>query len=260
MAIKIGVMDGSLGQTWENLFKVAAQIGFDGVELGVRENYGDTKLWKAEGRNELKRASEESGVAIASICLHSYWRFSFASNEEAIRMRASEIAEQAAFIASEVGARILLIPVTSAEGVSAEEARRRWVQGIRSCASVAESYGVIYALENVGQPFAETGKQLASIIDEVNSSAVKAYYDPGNAVYHKLDPLEDIKALGRRISQVHIKDPGGNLLGEGRMDIRSVIEALKDIDFNGWFILETPATQDPLKAGKKNLEFLRKLL
>jgi len=260
LIMKIGSMDGSIDRPWVNLFQVAAQIGFEGVELGVGEDYSQTKLWKKEGRQELKALSEASNVAIASICLHTYWRFSFAGSEGEISRTAHEIAEEAAAIANEVGARNLLIPVTSAEGVASEEARARWIRGIRSCAGTAEDYNVVFALENVGQPFATTGKQLASIVDEINSPAVKVYYDPGNAVYKNLDPLEDIRVLGRRISQVHMKDPGGEHLGEGRMNIPSVIEALKAINYNGWIILETPATQDALKAGKMNLEYLKRLL
>jgi len=258
--MRIGSMDGSLAQPWERLFEVAAQIGFEGVELGVGEDYSKTKLWKKEGRRELRALSEASKVSIASICLHAYWRFSFAGSEGEITRKASEIAEEAAGIANEMGARNLLIPVTSAEGVAAEEARTRWIQGIKSCAKTAEEYGVVYALENVGQPFATTGKQLASIVDEINSPAVKVYYDPGNAIYKNLDPLVDIRNLGSRISQVHMKDPGGDHLGEGKMDIASVIKALKAINFNGWIMLETPATKDPFKAGEINLGYLRRLL
>ena len=257
--MKIGSMDGSLDRPWEELFGVAAQIGFEGVELGVGEDYSQTKLWKDEGRHELKALSVASNVAIASICLHAYWRFSFAGSEGEISRKAHDIAEKAAAIANEVGARNLLIPVTSAEGVSAEEARARWIRGIKSCASTAEDNNVVFALENVGQPFATTGKQLASIVDEINSPAVRVYYDPGNAVYKNLDPLEDIRALGWRISQVHMKDPGGEHLGEGRMEIAPVVEALKAINFDGWIILETPATKDPIKASKMNLEYLRRL-
>jgi len=260
LTMKIGVMDSALAQPWPTLFKVAAQIGFEGVELGVAQNYSETGLWRKDGRRELKRLSLASNVAIASICLHAYWHFSFASPEEPIRRRAAKIAEEAAVIASDVGAGNLLIPVTSAHGVIAEEARKRWVQGVKSCAGIAEKYGVIYALENVGQPFAETGEQLASIVDEINSPAVKVYYDPGNAVHRNLDPLVDINILGRRISQVHMKDPGGKYLGEGRIDIPSVIETLKEVGYSGWIMLETQATEDPFKAGKKNLEFLRRLL
>ena len=258
--MKIGSMDGSLAQPWERLFEVAAKIGFEGVELGVGENYSQTKLWKEEGRQELKALSKASNVVIASICIHSYWRFSFAGSEGKISRTAHEIAEEAAAIAHEVGARNLLIPVTSAEGVTAEEARKRWIEGIKSCADTAEGYGVVYALENVGQPFATTGKQLASIVDEINSPAVKVYYDPGNAIYKNLDPLEDIRVLGGRISQIHMKDPGGDHLGEGKMDIPSVIKALKAINYNGWIMLETPETDDPIKASEMNLKYLRRLL
>jgi L-ribulose-5-phosphate 3-epimerase len=258
--MKIGSMDGSLAQPWERLFRVAAQIGFEGIELGVGEDYPKTKLWKKEGRQELKALSESSKVTIASICIHAYWRFSFAGSEGEISRTAHRIAEEAAAIASEVGARNLLIPVTSAEGVTAEEARTRWIQGIRSCAGTAEDYGVIFALENVGQPFATNGRQLASIVDEINSPAVKAYYDPGNAIYKDLDPLEDIRILGGRISQVHMKDPGGEHLGEGKMNIPSVMRALRAINYNGWIMLETPPTDDPIEAGRINLEYLRQLL
>jgi sugar phosphate isomerase/epimerase len=258
--MRIGSMDDSLGQPWEKLFNAAAQIGFEGVELGVGEGYAGSKLWKADGRRELRSLSEASGVAIASICLHLYWGISFANADEAVRKKASAIAQEAAAIASEVGARNLLIPVTSSEGIDAEEARGRWVLGMRSCANAAERHGVVFALENVGQPFAQTGEQLASIVDEIGSTAVKAYYDPGNAVYDNLDAIADIEALGRRISQVHMKDPGGDHLGEGRMDIPAVIKALRAADFTGWIMLETPATDDPLKASRMNLEYLRKLL
>jgi len=260
LAMRIGAIDSALAHPWASLFRFAAQIGFEGVELGVRQDYSETELWRKEGREKLKEDSAASNVAIASICLHAYWHFSFASSEESTRRRASEIAQEAAAIASEIGARNLLIPVTSAEGVAAEEARERWIQGMKSCAGTAEDYGVIYSLENVGQPFAEIGEQLASIVDEIDSPAVKVYYDPGNAVHKDLDPLADIRVLGKRISQVHMKDPGGEYLGEGRMNIPSVIKALKEVGYSGWIILETRATDDPLKAGKRNLEFLRKLL
>lgn len=260
MRFRLGAIDGALGASWDRVFELAAQIGLEGVELGVGEDYFKTKLWNEEGTRELRSLSEASGVAIVSICLHTYWRLSFASSEEKTRMRARQVAEQAAEIASELGARNLLIPLTSAEGVKPEEARMRWVQGMMSCAHVAEGLGIIYALENVGQPFARSGAQLASIIDEIGSPSVKAYYDPGNAVHANLNPVIDISILNRRISQVHMKDPGGIHLGEGRMDIPTVLGALKNIGFTGWIILETQPTDNPLVACRMNLEFLRRLL
>jgi len=164
--MKIGIMDDALTQPWENLFNVAAQIGFKGVELGVHEDYFETKLWGKDGRKELIDLFVTSNVAIVSICLHFCWHISFGIPEKLIKKKAADITREAATIASEVGAKNLLIPTTSARNVPVEETRKLWIQGLRSYADIAEDYGVVYALENVGQSFAETGEQLVSIVDE----------------------------------------------------------------------------------------------
>ena len=123
------------------------------------------------------------------------------------------VARSATAIASEIGAKNLLIPLTQLSEVTSEKARDLWIHGIRSCVKSAEDHEVAYALENVNKLFARTGEQLASIVDEINSPYVKVYYDPANAVHANLNPLEDIAILGKRISQVHIKDPPGKHLG-----------------------------------------------
>jgi len=258
--MKIGAMDGALKQPWERLFDVAAKIGFEGVELGVRKDYEDTKLWDVQGRLTLKKLSETCNIPIASICLHVYWQISFASSEESVRKKAVDIARSAAAIASEIGAKNLLLPLTQPTEMPPEKARELWIQGIKSCVKSAENHEVIYALENVNRPFAKTGEQLASIVDEINSPFVKVYYDPANAVRAGLNPLEDVEILGKRISQVHIKDPPGKYLGEGKVDLPSILKALKDAGYNGWLILETPATENPIEAGIRNLCYLRGVL
>jgi len=258
--MKIGVMDSALKQPWEKLFDIAAKIGFEGVELGVHKNYEDTKLWNAQGRLELRQLSETYNTPIASICLHVYWQISFASSKEPIRKKAVDIARSSAAIASEIGAKNLLIPLTQPQEVPPEKARELWIQGIKSCVDSAEDHEVIYALENVNRPFAKTGEDLASIVDEINSPYVKVYYDPANAVHALLNPLKDIEILGKRISQVHIKDPPGKHLGEGRVDLPLILKALKDVGYDDWLILETPATENPLEAGIRNLCYLRGVL
>jgi len=258
--MKIGVIDGALAQPWERIFDVAAKIGFEGVELGVRKDYEDTKLWNARGRLELRELSETFNIPIASICLHVYWQISFASPEESIRRKAADIARSAAAIASEIGSKNLLIPLTQSPGIPPEKARELWIQGIKSCVKSAEDHEVIYALENVNRPFAKTGEQLASIVDEINSPFVKVYYDPANAVHAGLNPLDGIGVLRERISQVHIKDPPGKYLGEGIVDLPSILKALRDSGYDGWFILETPATENPMEAGIRNLCYLRGVL
>jgi len=258
--VKIGAIDGSLGQPWETLFGFAAQLGFEGVELGVGADYAETKLWNPAGRGELKALAGEAGIAICSVCCHSYWSFSFASADVAVRAQAAAIAREAAAAAADVGAGHLLIPVTSAEGASPNEAQARWVEGMKSVAPAASAAGVVFCIENVGQPFATTADQIAGLVDAIDHPAVMAYFDPGNAVYAGLDPVAYARSLGARIGQVHIKDPGGDLLGEGKVDLAGVVAALHDVAFDGWLVLETPTTDDPAAAGEANRRYLERLL
>ena len=49
-------------------------------------------------------------------------------------------------------------------------------------------------------------------------------------------------------------------LGQGDVDFAAVASALKAMGYDGWVILETPATDDPVAAAQANLDFARQLL
>lgn len=44
------------------------------------------------------------------------------------------------------------------------------------------------------------------IIDEIGSPAVKAYYDPSNALMMEQDVMEGLTILGDSLGQVHVKE------------------------------------------------------
>ena len=60
--MKIGVMDTVLaGQNqtpWEEIYTIAGELGLEGQELGVGDDYDQTALWQADGREKLRRAAE----------------------------------------------------------------------------------------------------------------------------------------------------------------------------------------------------------
>jgi len=95
--------------------------------------------------------------------------------------------------------------------------------------------------------------------------------DTGHAVLGGIDPLSVIERVPERITHVHCKDVrldvfkgavqrGASFLdgvvdgmftvpGDGSIDYRAVMMALKNIDYSGWIILE--AEQDPAIANPK---------
>jgi len=96
-------------------------------------------------------------------------------------------------------------------------------------------------------------------IEEVGSRKVKAYLDIANvvAIGH---PLHWIEALGNLIVRVHAKDfdsTVGNIegfrhIGNGNIDWKEAVSALKTVGYDGYLIVECPPSFYP---GLKNPTF-----
>jgi hexulose-6-phosphate isomerase len=243
---------------WERVFTEAARIGFDGVELDIGAGYRETLWWSAEGRQQIRRWAEESGCALASVCLGALWQMSFADSRPEVRAEARELTLATIRHCRELGVPAFLVPVTPGPEVDHETGVQRWVEEIGACVATAEEHGVILALENVGRGYAQSAQNLKRIIDAVGSRCVAAYYDPGNGLSLGNDPVAEIRLLGKQIAVAHAKDPGGQYLGEGRLDWDGVIAAFREVGYDGWHTLETPATDNPSEAAAKNLAFLRR--
>lgn len=255
----IGIRNGSMGfPEMEDLFEQAAAIGFDGVELDIRAEYEQEPVLSAEGREEIKRLSGESGVEVPSLCIGALWTYSPAASDNELRETSREIIEAAIEAAADLGARWILVPVTPAEeDIGFEECQRRWVREMAEVAPTAEEAGVVLCLENVGRGCGKSAQDLRSLVEGVDSPNVLTYYDIGNACAFGNDAVEEIRDLAELIGVVHIKDREADLLGDGIVDIPGCVDVLREIDYDGWLILETPPTDDPLEAGNYNLQYLR---
>ncbi len=260
--MKFGTRDGVLRQPWEKVFDEAARLGFDGVELDIGGDYANTMFWNADGRDKLRDLSEKSHAEIASVCLGVMWGISLANPAPDVQEESKKIITDSVKFCNELGAEFILVPITPfREGdISPEQAVKNWIEGLKSCAPVAEEYKVILAVENVGGGVCPSAERQMEIIEGVNSPFVQAYYDFGNGLSLGNDPIEEIKLLGKEhISAVHAKAPGGIYLGEGDLDFEAVAATLKGIGYDGYIILETRATDNPAEAALKNLTFLKTL-
>jgi len=257
--MKIGIRNGSMGfPEMSDLFAQAAQIGFDGVELDIRADYESEAVLSADGRAEIKQLAQESGVEVASLCIGALWQYSPAATDQDLLATARNLLAAAIEAAADLGARWILVPVTPAEEeISHEECQRRWVRELKPVAPLAHSAGVILCLENVGRGCGKSAEDLRALVEGVDYPSVMTYYDIGNACAFGHDAMAEIKYLAELIGAVHVKDRDGDLLGEGIVDIPGCVDVLREIGYDGWLILETPATDDPLEAGNYNLAYLR---
>lgn len=142
----------------------------------------------------------------------------------------------------------------------------RVVEAMRQIAPWAEDAGVILGLENT-----LTAEQNLEIIERIGSPAVQVYYDVGNSTAYGYDVPAEIRLLGRdRICEIHIKEtlgldqPEWGLLGglpEGGVDFAAAAAAIRDIGYDGWFVLETSGRQNRfLEDTRANIAFVERLM
>src|SRR5271166_2168692 len=116
---------------------------------------------------------------------------------------------------------------------------------LTKAADLAQKSGITLAFET-GQ---ETAELLRTTLDELQAPNIKINFDPANMLLYDMgDPIRAVELLGPSIRSVHVKDarrPGTKgrwgeevPLGDGEVDIRRFIKALKSVGYQGPLVVE----------------------
>ena len=251
--MKVGIRDGMLPVSFEESFQKAKDIGFDGIELCMGVNYREHALWQDDGIDKVNSLAEAAGIEVSSLSPGGFTAFSFMHPTDSTRSEGIAKLQYLSETAPQLNAKVILVPFFGGGQIQdAHINAPRFIDGLKAAAETAEKHGVFLAIEST-----LSAEQHQQIIDNVGSSAVGVYYDMGNATGFGYDSPSEIRSLGAAITQMHIKDTGGNHAGEGDVDFPAVFEASHAVGYDSWFVLETPGKDDPVASAEKNLNFVR---
>jgi inosose dehydratase len=116
--------------------------------------------------------------------------------------------------------------------------------------------------------YVETPAEIARFVEETDPSIVGLCLDVGHATVGGGDPVALIRALGERVTHVHLKDVDGEVLdalradpaldfrgairgrlftelGAGRLDLAGVLAALSERRYTGWLMVEQDSCWGP---------------
>ena len=250
--MKYGIRNGSLNMEWRDALMVAGEIGYDGVELVVPSDEDIASFLTSSGRDEILAWCKEANCAVSSLSVAPFRKYSFAL-PDADMDRSVQFVEDCLRAGAALNATGVLLPHFDRENIdisAAEEAA--FIEGFKRCAPVAEELKIYATLET-----SFSVEQLQRIVDAVNSPYVGVYQDVANALHYGHEPVDMLTRLGGRILMIHIKDKGGDLLGEGEVNWDECVAAIKEIGYDGWLVLETKPTSHPRRAAAENLKFIR---
>jgi len=143
--------------------------------------------------------------------------------------------------------------------------------------------GVNVVFHNHVGTYVETEAETARLLEETNPDYVGWCFDCGHIAYGGGDVFRLLAKYGSRVRHAHLKDVNAEVLneartcrwnladalkafifsplGEGNLDLRRVLEFLRDQGYNDWLVVEQDTTPlDPTTVARRNRTFLEALL
>ena len=218
----------TVGETVEDKFKIAREIGFDGIETRIALGKNNNSLV-----NDYRRASEKVGLPI-----HGTIHSSNPTLAEAITQ------------ASSLGANSVLHVVRYDKSISYLKNYMETQEIIRRAIPTAEKHDVMILCENVWATYLIDPTGMARFIDEIDHPLVGVYFDVGNVVRWGW-PQHWLEVLGTRAKKLDIKEYDLKLgmnegmragfgvpLGSGSIEWDKVRAELRKIGYEGWATAE----------------------
>jgi inosose dehydratase len=166
----------------------------------------------------------------------------------------------------------------------ADQARATFAAGAELVArAVRDRTGVRTVFHHHCASYIETPEEITDLMDRTDRSVLGLCLDTGHLTYAGGDPVAAVTTFGSRIWHVHLKDCSAAVgararelqwdyhnavrngvfceLGQGVVNFGGVLDALAQIPFSGWAVVEQdvlPALGTPAASAARNREFIRR--
>ena len=255
--IRVGMTDWNLGQRGDiSKVALAREIGLDGIQVSVQypTDGKSPTLRDPKTQAAYKRAALENGIQICSLAIGNPGKSRMPMHTSpAFAILLAEAVE----IAYNIGTNNILLPILGDSHI--DMANQSQVDGfvamMKEVARYAEKYEVVVGLEDW-----ISAQDNIRLLDAIASDFVAVYYDAHNIVSRVPDIYVEPKMLGRRISQIHVKNANELLATPGgKMDWPRMSKEFYEIGYRGWYVLETGSpTKDIVADTRANIEYVKK--
>ncbi len=230
--------------TWETeLQTLGTTPSIRGLEW-IYDLYGEgaNPLETAAGRRHMNDCLAQSGVTLVSVCADYFMDCPLVRCSEAQLHERCERLDWLIGVCPEVGIRHIVLPLLDTSSIKTSQEREIVVACLRQVLPLAQETGVRLNLESDFSP-----QDFRELLLEIDHPMVGVNYDTGNSAAAGFDPREEFEAYGAWINSVHIKDrrrsAGTVPLGQGDVNFPLLRELLRQIDYQGSFVMEAARGQ-----------------
>lgn len=255
----------------EAIRKIAA-LGLKRIEFCVNPLHSNQGRWKKRPE-EIKLLVKRLGMEVNSIHVPLPVEISD-SRSRKIREISTNLTKKSIDLASFFGSsfivqhvRVIERPEESGQKIKSEDT----IPNLNDIALYAARKNIKVAIENVPSKtkrmLGKTIEEVMNIVDTLPQESVGICLDLTHCIACGYDPVRALKSIySNRLISIHASDNFAEQLidvhlpiGSGDIPWKRVIDILKDIGFQGSFVIEVAEQEDGDEALMSSLEFLRKI-
>ena len=244
---KWAIISDEISQNLRKAIEVYQELSIPGIELRLIEgenvvNFERKKIY------EIAKMIKEAGL---KVCCIASPLFKECELNDKIKYKANiELLKKTIEVAKELDTHLIRCFAFSKKGQREEknvldEVVKQFAEPVR----IAESGGVIIAVENDLNTFAETGRELSQLLKSIGSETVRALWDPVNAFLAGENPFSGYEKVKDLMVHLHVKDilvKGRTLeqikfvpVGDGKINWIKQFEVLLKHGYEGYASFET---------------------
>lgn len=230
--------------------RAAAEVGLDGVELGLTDFAHNLPLTDPTIRRYYLDAQQQYGVDFCGLAVNTLdQEFVMPPENEQRARERSFIMKAAVDTAAALKIPIIQVPNFFANGIKNHGELEIAAGFFREACEAAEKHGVIVSSEN---PLSV--EENLELMDLVNRPNFQLYFDNENPVYFaRANSADMLRKLGKHVCQIHVKDGTEDQLscrhlGEGNACFRECVDVIREIGYEGWIVLENNYDMPPFNT------------
>lgn len=261
----------------EEVFSIAARIGFEGVELAPFTIAEHVDQISADRRKAIARAATDAGVSVVGL----HWLFvspkglHITTPDEAVRRKSTDCLRSLVNFCGDVGGKVMILGSPNQRSITPpttfEEGWKRAKDVLSSVTDTCAERGVTICFEALSPKetnFVNTAEQAARLADEIGHPNIDIMLDM-KAISSMPDGIEGtIRRFGKRAKHFHANHPSGKGVGmplasgDGQpLDLKSILKTLAATGFDRWVSVEPfDYTPDPTTVGENAYKALKAAL
>ena len=279
----------------EPAIDIIGELGFDGIELIVTARRDLKTFWTDDRIDRLKLKLERHKLAVSQFALFQPVVEDLSSTKREERDQALDYFAAGCRIAAKLNAPMVDIvapwarelkgPTTYlpryydieqpkpgekfhidiADGFDWERVWNGFVETVKACLERAKAHGLKYSIENHTHTLVPDTGSLLRLLDSIRDPALGVNLDVGWIQLEREYPPVAIHKLKGHLMNVHMRDIDGLMrsfspFGDGVMDIKAIVEAMKKTGFNGFASIEQdthPGDPDMKEICRRYLRIMR---